>query len=604
MHRTFASILVAVLVAVVPGAPALAGDARFVMPAPEAWEGVPVRILVEVADASDFTPPAVPNLPDADVRVLERGRQSRTDIRNGRVTRSSTVTFAVEITPRKAGPLEIPPIAVTVDGREVRSRAMRVDVRASDAADLLSAEIFAKRPEVWVGEPLELVLRLVIKPFTDPVHGRLNESQMWSLVDVANSEWGPFEPEMADIARRQGSPRSHQEQRNGEVRYVYELAARTWPPKAGDPGIDPVRVRMTYPLGLQATQGFFMEPGLRVTDARPLAVAATPSAITVNPPPEEGRPASFAGAVGRFTVDVEAKPVDVAVGDPVTLTITIEDQTGRARMESLLPPPLSADADLVRDFKVPSEALSGVVAGKSKRFTVTVRPLRAGIEAVPPIAFGAWDPERRAYETVRSAPVPITVRPADRMDLGRIVSTTGGAPAPAAASARLTEVEGGLVANKPVTPRLVADAEPEVGAGLGAVLLFPPVAVAGAAAWSLHRRRHEAEPGRARRGGARRAAARRLRAAAAPADVAAAVTGYVEDVTGRAAGTVTRGDVDRILRDAGADHALGERCAALLAACERARYGARAGGDPALAEDASRLLDALERTAFRAGGAR
>ena len=81
----------------------------------------------------------------------------RTDIRNGRVTRSSTVTFAVEITPRKAGPLDIPPITVTVDGREVKSRPMRVDVRASDAVDLLSAEIFAKRPEVWVGEPLELV---------------------------------------------------------------------------------------------------------------------------------------------------------------------------------------------------------------------------------------------------------------------------------------------------------------------------------------------------------------------------------------------------------------------------------------------------------------
>ena len=155
-----------------------------------------------------------------------------------------------------------------------------------------------------------------------------------------------------------------------------------------------------------------------------------------------------------------------------------------------------------------------------------------------------------------------------------------------------------------VDPRGVARGSGALGAGLGVALLFPPVAVAGAAAWNLHRRRQAAEPGRARRAGARRAAARRLREAAAPADVAAAVTGYVEDVTGRAAGTVTRGDVDRILRDAGADHALGERCAALLAACERARYGAREGGDAALAEDASRLLDALERTAFRAGGSR
>jgi hypothetical protein len=604
MHRTLASLIVALVLALAAGAPARAGDARFVMPAPEAWEGVPVRVLVEVTDASDFSPPEVPPLADAEVRVVERGRQSRTDIRNGRVSRSSTVTYAVEVTPSRAGPLDLPPITVKVDGREVKSRPMRIEVRSSDAADLLSAEIFAKRPEVWVGEPLELVLRIVVKPFVDPVHGQLNESQMWSLVDVANGDWGPFEAEMADIVRRQGTPRSHQEQRDGSVRYVYELAAQAWPPKAGDPGIDPVRIRMTYPLGLQATQGFFMEPGLRVTDARPLAVTATPAPITVRPPPEEGRPPSFAGAVGRFAIAVEAKPTEVAVGDPVTLTVTIEDRTGRARLESLLPPPLASEPALVRDFKVPGEALSGVVAGASKRFTVTVRPLRAGIEAVPPIAFSSWDPERAAYETVLSAPIPITVRPADRMDLGRIVSNSPGAAPTPAAQTQLTDVEGGLVANKPVTPALLAGAEPRFGAGLALALLAPPVAVAGAAAWNLHRRRHEAEPGRARRSGARRAAERRLRSATAPAEVAAAVTGYVEDVTGRAAGTVTRGDVERILRDAGAEPALGERCAGLLAACERARYGAHAGGHAELADDAARLVDALERTPVRSGGGR
>jgi hypothetical protein len=89
-----------------------------------------------------------------------------------------------------------------------------------------------------------------------------------------------------------------------------------------------------------------------------------------------------------------------------------------------------------------------------------------------------------------------------------------------------------------------------------------------------------------------------------PAEVAAAVTGYVEDVTGRPAGTVTRGDIDRILRESGADPALGERCASLLASCERARYGAAAGTDAARADEARAILEALERTAARAGGDR
>ncbi|NBQ16232.1 MAG: hypothetical protein EBU31_16880, partial [Proteobacteria bacterium] len=161
--------------------PAAAGDARFTMPGPEAFEGAPVMVLIEIKDATDVAPPQAPEIDGAAVRVLERGRQSMIDIRNGRERRSNSVNYAVEITPERVGAIRIPPVTVTVDGKKYSSPEQQLTVRTSDAGDLLSAEVFGQPPEAYIGQPLELVLRIAIKPFRDQAHGMLNESQMWNL---------------------------------------------------------------------------------------------------------------------------------------------------------------------------------------------------------------------------------------------------------------------------------------------------------------------------------------------------------------------------------------------------------------------------------------
>lgn len=140
---------------------------------------------------------------------------------------------------------------------------------------------------------------------------------------------------------------------------------------------------MTYPMELREVQGFMLDREIRMTQSRPVSVMAEATGIQVLPLPEQGRPASFSGAVGTFTVSATAKPVNVAVGDPITVTLAITDQSGASNLESLQPPALAADAALAKEFRVPNEAISGVVTGRTKRFTVTLRPLRAGIPAIP-----------------------------------------------------------------------------------------------------------------------------------------------------------------------------------------------------------------------------
>lgn len=583
---------------------ALAGDARFLLPQDEAYEGSPIEVIVEVNDASKVSPPTLPEIPGASVRVTERGRQSRTEIIGGRVRSSTTVTYAVEIVPGGPGKLEIPAIEVMVDGNPVRSQPKVLEVKRSDAGDLLSAEVFGQPPEVTIGQPLELVLRIAIKPYRDVTYGTLNEAQMWQLVDLAGSEWGIFEPEITELRQRNVAPRAQQEVRDGQRYYVFEVSRRTWPPKAGTPELGTIRIRMTYPLALREVQSFFLDRQLTITQSRPLAVTAAADGIAVLPLPEEGRPASFTGAVGSFAISVTAKPTNVGVGDPVTLTLAITDVSGGANLETLQPPALASDAALTKDFRVPSEAISGVVSGNTKRFTVTVRPLRAGTPAVPPIEFSSFDPKSRAYVTARSQPVPITVVPGSQLDLSKIVSASGADQAqPATDPTTLTAVEAGLVANLPVDPSMLRDERAALGPVALTGLAFPPIAAVAAIAWRVHRARHERDGSLARRSSARRTADRRLRDAADAASIAGAVTGFVEDATGRPPGTVTRGDLEQALAAAGADPALRERARELLSRCERARYAGAGTAIADLAREAAALVDALDAAGLRAKGA-
>jgi hypothetical protein len=582
---------------------AAAGDARFVMPKSETFEGVPLQVLVEVNDAADVKAPAAPDIPGATVRVLERGRQQMSEFRNGRVKTSTSITYAVEITPERTGALEIPAIEIVVDGKRFTSRPQHVDVRRSDAGDVLSAEIFGQPPEVFIGQPLEVVLRIAIRPYKDQAYGQLNESQMWQLVDLQNSQWGVFEQELVELHQRNASPRVQQETRDGQVWFVYELTRRIWPPKTGAPEVGDIRIRMTYPLALREVPTLFFERQLTISESRPLAVTASPTGISVLPLPEAGKTPAFTGAVGRFSFSVAAKPTTVAVGDPLTLTLTVTDLDGGANMETLQPPALAASAALAKDFRVPNEPLSGVVTGNAKRFTVTVRPLRAGTAELPSIDFSSFDPKARRYVTARSAPVPITVTPSTQMDLSKIVSAGGTAPAEQAApGTKLTEVAGGLVANRPVTPAIAADERPAPGPSTFAALALPPAAAALAFAWRLHRARHERDGGLARRSGARRAADRRLREARDAAGIAGAVTGFVEDSTGRAPGTITHGDLDAVLRGARTDDALRARATALVAACDRARYSGGGAAVQQLAAEAAEVLAALDTAGIRGNG--
>lgn len=589
--------------AVAPFAPTPApADVQVEPPRREVYEGTPFRVQVHIRNAQDFNSPTVPEIPGAQVRISVLGTSQSQIIRNGQRTRTVTVTYGIDITPERAGELKLPTITVHADGVDREFPLGTVDVLRSESTDVFEAEVFGTPPEVFIGQPLELVLRIAIKPYRDPVHGQLNEVQMWQFMDREASEWGEFLPTMQRLAREQRDmPMVQQEQRNGSVWYVYEVSRTIWPPKAGAPDVGGVMLRMRYPVALREERGFL---GTQlVPETRPVSAAARVNPLTVLALPEKGRPAGFTGAVGLFSVAATARPDRVAVGDPVTLTLVVTDRTnGEANLDTLQPPVLSDEVALRKDFRIPTEPLSGTVKGRTKTFVQTIRPLRADVREVPPIAFSFFDPSARAYRTVTTEAIPIEVRPASEMDLSRI-ERAGGSDRPEVETpgTQLTAVEGGLTANRPVTPALLANTRPSFSTAVLLALAVPPVVVGAASAWRLHRRRHEQDAGLARRSRARRTAERRLQSATDAAAVARAVAGFVEDRLGRAEGTMTRGDLRQALEAQGLADGGPAEAVHVLEACDRAVYGAGMAGAEleALRARAARALDALDRASWK-----
>src|SRR5262249_10907865 len=75
-------------------------------------------------------------------------------------------------------------------------------------------------------------------------------------------------------------------------------------------------------------------------DTKAVEVRSEPTRLTVLPLPEQGKPADYAGAVGRFEFGLEAKPTELDVGDPITLRMEI---SGSGNLATVSAPPLPAD---------------------------------------------------------------------------------------------------------------------------------------------------------------------------------------------------------------------------------------------------------------------
>ena len=333
--------------------------------------------------------------------------------------------------------------------------------------------------------------------------------------------------------------------------------------------------------------------------------ASTAITYEVRNPPLQGRPASYNGAVGKYSIVASASPTDVDAFTPIKLEVRVRCDSPfrsalkKAILENLSAPRWSREESLTRNFDVSSDLHPGVVEDDSKVFTQTIRPLGDHVKEVPPIPFPYYDPDTQRYAVAYSRPITLNVRAVNTVDGGDAIrNTANGSPEAVRATGTSPTVsiveQSGIAANFRTIGTAQASLDPraEIMHPRFLGLLLGPPAVFGLVVLARRGRR---DPRRVIRDKAlSRAMSRLAHEEDEAGEGAAAFQDYFRDRLALAAGELTPGDLHVALDARGVPGALQKSATRLLEQFLSARFGGGGRAARELSEDARLLLKELD----------
>jgi hypothetical protein len=181
------------------------------------------------------------------------------------------------------------------------------------------------------------------------------------------------------------------------------------PRKPGAIAIDPASLSADIAVARKRSRNPFFDGILDSTyEFQRFGVFSQPLQLAVRPLPEEGRPADFYGLVGRYTIEAAADPVQVSVGDPITLSIRVG---GSDYLKPVQWPDIESVKGMTTDFKIPAEKSDPEIRDGRKIFSRTIRASHEQVKEIPPIPLSFFDVQKGQYTTIRTEPIPLTVSP-------------------------------------------------------------------------------------------------------------------------------------------------------------------------------------------------
>ena len=319
---------------------------------------------------------------------------------NGKATSSKTLTWT--LVPNQKGQLTIPALTVTVDGKKLKTKPIRINVKGSGQVVnkdelFLLAEI--DQDEVYVGEQVTVTYKLYTRV------------QM-SLEDIKYPESVGFWTEELSVPR---PPRFNQTTINGvlyNVATLYKVAL--FPTKTGELELTPMTVRCNVQIqkkrkrqrsifGDPFFNNFFNETVQKVlrTESRKIRVKPYPA----------GQPANFTGAVGEFKLAASVDTDKVKANEAVTYYVELQG-TGNLNMFSL--PKL--------DFPETMEVFPPTASFEQKQlwdqFTGNMKweyiliPRQAGKVFLPRIELAYFNPKDEQFHSISSRSVELNISPA------------------------------------------------------------------------------------------------------------------------------------------------------------------------------------------------
>ncbi len=387
----------------------------------EVYAGEPFTFQIQVSGSDNPEQPDMSHLTDFTVDFLG-GRQNSSSsitIINGKVSQDirKGYFFTWQLTPKKTGRFIIPSIEVSADGQRVSTDPIVIRVSKPVETDDFKLRLNLSTNECYVGEPLILTVKWYIGKNVQDFSFNLPlvETDDFLLTDMKVDTGSGKKLYRINLGNREAIAEESRERYEGRDYVTLSFSLGLIPKRPGRIVIENATVacselegyerrRSTDPFSDLFDDEFFGMSRRGVY--KKVVIPSNAPVIKVKELPAEGRPHDFSGYVGRYELNANAEPLEVNVGDPVTLTISI---SGPEFLEHVNAPDLNRQKALAENFRIPSEMASGVVSGNEKIFTQTIRPMNSGVREIPSIEIPYFDTSLKKYRYASSKPIPIKV---------------------------------------------------------------------------------------------------------------------------------------------------------------------------------------------------
>lgn len=184
--------------------------------------------------------------------------------------------------------------------------------------------------------------------------------------------------------------------RNYQTATIYSTLL--YPQKSGDIQIAPASFEAVLLVPNQARSRSIFDDFFNSYTTATRTLRAPGVTIHVTPLPA-GKPAGYAGGVGKFTMDAKISNTDVPANEAITLTLTIR---GAGNMKLLKTPAVDwpegfeqYDPKVTNNFKTSTGGMSG-----TRTIEYLAIPRAAGEYTLPPVQFGYFDTEKGQYQVL------------------------------------------------------------------------------------------------------------------------------------------------------------------------------------------------------------
>jgi hypothetical protein len=387
-------------------------------------------------------------LPEIDnIRLQNQGTSSQISVINGTITSSVSYNYIVQA--QKPGSYTIPSIKVTAGGESYSTKPLKFQVtpvghRPNDssggtgqtAGEIAFIRISEKSGSHYPGEIVPLTIKAY---FSQAYRADINSLPALNGDGVV-------------MTQLQDKPRQTEESVNGRMYHVLTWETSLSGIKIGKHPIHfsldaslliPQKRRSLSPFaGNSLFDDSAFDSFFGGHQRKPIVSVSPGIVFDVLPLPTDNQPDNFTGAIGHFDLKVAATPVDVEIGEPMTLTMEISGTGNFDRVEA----PVFPESPYWKTYS-PTSNFSDQerIASGTKTFEQAVVAKSGAVTGIPPLSFSYFDPREERYITKTSQAVAIRLKTPD----------TPASPATPAIGKSIQPVQTAVQSQQPPTAQAV-----------------------------------------------------------------------------------------------------------------------------------------------------